>query len=118
VILGVSFGGFNSGCFGLMAASFFGGVAMNSPAHSEFVQFLESQYRKHDKKNLKMYMSVGNHNDNRNAVISFKSLLLEKGYDLTYEQNHHGHDWKNWKPLIPDVLKTFFGVEKTNENKK
>jgi len=115
VILGVSFGGFNSGCFGLMAASFFRGIAMNSPAHSEFVQFLESQYRKYDKKDLKIYMSVGNHNDNRNAVVSFKSLLLEKGYDLTYEQNHHGHDWKNWKPLLPDVLKTFFKIDQIDD---
>ena len=115
VILGVSFGGFNSGCFGLMAASSFGGVAMNSPAHSEFVKFLESQYRKYDKKDLKIYMSVGNHSDNRAAVVSFKSLLFEKGYDLTYEQNHQGHNWKNWKPLIPDVLKTFFMVDQINE---
>ena len=115
VILGVSFGGFNSGCFGLMATSFFSGVAMNSPAHTKFVEFLESQYRRVDKKDLKIYMSVGNHYDNRAAVSSFKSLLLEKGYDLTYEQNHHGHNWKNWKPLLPDVLRTFFGVDKLNE---
>ena len=115
VILGVSFGGFNSGCFGLMATSFFGGVAMNSPAHTEFVGFLESQYRRVDKKDLKIYMSVGNHYDNRGAVSSFKSLLLEKGYDLTYEQNHHGHNWKNWKPLLPDVLKTFFAADKVDE---
>lgn len=108
VILGVSFGGFNSGCFGLMATPFFGGVAMNSPAHSKYVQYLESQYRKFSKKNLKIYMSVGNRNDNRAAVKSFKSLLIEKGYDLTYEQNHHGHNWKNWKPLLPDILNTFF----------
>lgn len=111
VILGVSFGGFNSGCFGLMATPFFAGIAMNSPAHTQFVKYLESQYRKFSKKNLKIYMSVGNHSDNRRAVISFKSLLLEKGYDLTYEQNHHGHNWKNWTPLLPDVLQTFFGID-------
>lgn len=112
VILGASFGGFNSGCFGLMAASFFRGIVMNSPAHSDFVNFLESQYQKYDKKDLKIYMSVGNHSDNRGAVISFKSLLVEKGYDLTYKQNHQGHNWENWKPLIPDVLTTFFMIEK------
>ena len=56
-------------------------------------------------------MSVGNRNDNRTAVKSFKSLLIEKGYDLTYKQNHHGHNWKNWKPLLPDILNTFFKVD-------
>lgn len=111
VILGVSFGGFNSGCFGLMATPFFGGIAMNSPAHSQFVEYLESQYERLNRKNLKIYMSVGNHSDNRRAVNSFKSVLIEKGYDLTYKQNNHGHNWKNWRPLLPHVLKTFFAIE-------
>jgi len=111
VILGVSFGGFNAGCFGLMATPYFGGIAMNSPAHSKFVKYLQSQYSRFDKKNLKIYMSVGNDVDNRQAVRSFKKTLKKKGYDLTYSQNHHGHNWKNWKPLLPDVLETFFAVE-------
>ena len=72
VILGVSFGGFNAGCFGLMATPFFGGIAMNSPAHSEFVRYLKKQYEKFEKKNLKIYLSVGSNDDNRRAVRSFK----------------------------------------------
>lgn len=112
VILGVSFGGFNSGCFGLMATHVFGGVAMNSPAHSEFVKFLKDQYNKADKKNLKIFMSVGSVSDNRLAVRAFRSVLIEKGYDLTYRQNHREHNWDNWRPLLPDVLNTFFGIDK------
>ena len=113
VVLGVSFGGFNAGCFGLMATPYFGGIAMNSPAHSEFVRYLKKQYSKFEKKNLKIYMSVGNHVDNRQAVLSFKKALDKKGYDLTYSQNNHGHNWNNWTPLLPEVLDTFFAIEKT-----
>ncbi len=112
VILGVSFGGFNAGCFGLMATPYFGGIAMNSPAHSEFVRYLKKQYKKFEKKNLKIYMSVGNQVDNRKAVRSLKKTLDKKGYDLTYSQNFHGHNWDNWTPLLPDVLKTFFAIDK------
>ena len=111
VILGVSFGGFNSGCFGLMATDVFGGIAMNSPAHTQFVEFLAKQYSRVDKKNLKIFMSVGSTSDNRHAVSAFKSVLVEKGYDLTYRQNHKDHNWDNWRPLLPEVLDTFFGLE-------
>ena len=118
VILGVFFGGFNSGCFGLMETPYFSGIAMNSPAHSQFVRYLKKQYKTFDRKNLKIYMSVGNHVDNRHAVRSFKTALKEKGYDLTYEQNNHGHNWENWTPLLPDVLETFFAVEHTEPQEK
>lgn len=114
VILGVSFGGFNAGCFGLMATPYFGNIAMNSPAHSQFVTFLKKQYKKFDKKNLKIYLSVGNQQDNRLAVRSLRLTLKKKGYDLTYTQNDHGHNWNNWKPLLPEVLETFFAVEKVD----
>lgn len=112
VILGVSFGGFNSGCFGLMATPYFGGIAMNSPAHSQFLKYLKGQYDKFEKKNLKFYLSVGNHSDNRKAVIALKKTLNQKGYDLNYSQNNHGHNWNNWTPLLPEVLKTFFAGDK------
>lgn len=108
VILGVSFGGFNAGCFGLMATPYFGGIAMNSPAHAQFMRYLQKQYKKFEKKNLKIYMSVGNHQDNRKSVSSLRRTLETKGYDVTYSQNHHGHNWENWRPLLPKVLKVFF----------
>lgn len=118
VILGVSFGGFNAGCFGLMATPYFGGVAMNSPAHSQFVKYLKSQYNRFEKKNIKIYMSVGDHSDNRQAVRSFRKTLKKKEYDLTYSQNHHGHNWDNWTPLLPEVLSTFFAVDDVDPQKR
>ena len=111
VILGVSFGGFNAGCFGLMATPYFGGIAMNSPAHSKFVKYLAKQYNRFDQKNIKIYMSVGSEVDNRDAVRSFRKVLNKKGYDLTYSQTYHGHNWDNWTPKLPKVLSTFFAPD-------
>ncbi|MEP3890361.1 MAG: alpha/beta hydrolase-fold protein [Hellea sp.] len=108
VILGVSFGGFNAGCFGLMATPYFGGVAMNSPAHTRFVRHLQKHYKRLEKKNIKIYMSVGTDLDNKRAVRSFRTTLKNKGYDLTFMQTDKGHNWNNWTPLLPKVLETFF----------
>ena len=84
---------------------------MNSPANSTFVKFLKDRYESADKKDLKIFMSVGSDADNRRPVRAFKRVLEAKGYDLTYEQNDKGHTWGNWKPLLPDVLETFFAVD-------
>jgi len=111
VILGVSFGGFNAGCFGLMATPYFGGIAMNSPAHRQFVRYLQDQYNQFETKNLKIYMSVGSQIDNRESVRSFRKTLKRKGYDLTFSQTHHDHNWDNWTPLLHEVLETFFAAD-------
>lgn len=117
VILGVSFGGFNAGCFGLMATPYFGGIAMNSPAHSQFVRYLQKQYNRFGRKNIKIYMSVGSKADNREAVRSFRRTLKKKGYDLTYSQTHHGHNWDNWTPLLPEILETFFASDEAEPDR-
>ena len=45
------------------------------------------------------------------AVKRLRRTLQDKGYDLTYVKVREGHDWKNWKPLLDDVLLTFFATE-------
>ena len=35
--------------------------------------------------------------------------LVDKGYDVTYREVPFGHDWNNWRPLLPEVLVTFLG---------
>ena len=111
VILGLSFGGHNSACFGLMVNTAFAGIAMLSPANGEMVDELRDQYLLADKLPLKIFMSVGTINDNTQAGRQFMEVLQFKEYDLTYREMEAGHDWSNWKPLLDDVLHTFFAKD-------
>ncbi|PCI82160.1 MAG: hypothetical protein COB20_00715 [SAR86 cluster bacterium] len=111
VILGLSFGGRNSACFGLMAHDSFAGIAMQSPANSEMVDELRFQYMVQEKLPLKIFMSVGTINDNTQAGRQFMETLKFQEYDMTYREVNEGHDWNNWGPLLDDVLYTFFRKE-------
>lgn len=111
VILGLSFGGHNSACFGLMATDFFAGIAMQSPANSEMVDELRYQYALSDTLPIKLFLSVGTINDNTQAGRQFMETLQFKQYDLTYREMEEGHNWNNWKPLLDDVLQTFFAKD-------
>lgn len=110
VMQGVSFGGFYAACLGLMAPNHFAGISMHSPANTRFMRAIRDEYENIDVQPIKIFMSVGNESDNRSAVRSFKSLLEDKGYDLTFIQNDKGHEWSNWRPLMDDALLTFFSV--------
>ncbi len=111
VILGLSFGGHNSACFGLMAADYFAGIAMQSPANSGMVDALRVQYQMVEKLPIKIFMSVGTINDNTQSGRQFMEILQFMEYDLTYREVEAGHDWDNWKPLLDDVLHTFFAQD-------
>lgn len=108
VILGVSFGGLNSACFGLMLSQLFSGIAMQSPASGQHLEVVRDLYEKSEPLPLKMFLSVGSRNDNTGAVKQFKKTLESKGYDLTYIKVTGEHNWQNWAPLLDDVLVTFF----------
>ena len=111
VILGLSFGGLNSACFGLMAHPSFQGIAMQSPAGDKHVRLVTKLYATEDKKPIRIYMSVGTKNDNTSAGRLLKRTLKKKGYDLTYKEVAKGHSWDNWRPLLDDVLINFFGLK-------
>lgn len=108
VIAGVSFGGLNAACFGLMASQTFGGIGMHSPANRQHLKLLSKMYKRLDVKPIKIFMSVGTRNDNTRAGRVFHGVLKEKGYDVNYIEVPYGHVWKNWRPLIDDLLLTFF----------
>ncbi|WP_321389986.1 alpha/beta hydrolase [Emcibacter sp.] len=110
VIMGLSFGGVNAACFGLMLNKNFSGIAMQSPANDQHLKLLRDLYKKEDHLPLKIFMSIGTKKDNTAAGRRFKQTLQAKGYDLTYIEVEEGHNWKNWGPLIDDVLWTFFGT--------
>jgi len=53
----------------------------------------------------------GTRKDNTNTSRAFHEVLERKGYDMTYIEVAHGHDWSNWQPLLDDVLLTFFSKD-------
>lgn len=108
VILGLSFGGLNAACFGVMLPDLFAGIAMQSPASGAHVDVVRGLYEESPKLPLKMFLSVGTQNDNLAAAKRFRQTLQDKGYELVYKKVRRGHDWQNWRPLLDDVLVTFF----------
>ncbi len=108
VILGVSFGGLNSACFGLMMPGLFSGIAMQSPASGEHLEVVRDLYEKRDPLPLKMFLSVGSRNDNTGAIKKFRKTLELKGYDVTFIKVRGAHNWQNWTQTLDDVLITFF----------
>jgi len=108
VIAGLSFGGLNAACFGLMASEYFSGIAMQSPANSDHLKLLNSLYKKTDKLPIEIFFSTGTKKDNTKAARKFHRTLVKKSYKVNYIEVPFGHNWKNWKPLIDDLLLTFF----------
>lgn len=111
VILGLSFGGLNAACFGLMLPQIFPNIAMQSPASNKHVKVLSDQFASKEKLPLKIFFSTGTRKDNTGSSRAFHELLEQKGYDVTYIEVPHGHNWTNWKPLLDDVLLTFFSSD-------
>lgn len=107
VILGLSFGGLNSACFGLQASETFEGIAMQSPAMHP-VKDLFDRYEKTENLQLNIFLSTGSSNDNEQRTRRFKSILEAKKYRMHYVEVPFGHEWANWGPLIDDVLIYFF----------
>jgi len=110
VILGVSFGGLNAACFGLALSELFSGIAMQSPASGEHLDVVRELYEERESLPLKVFISVGSRNDNTGAVKRFAKALEKKSYDVTFIKVRGTHDWRNWTPLLDDVLLTFFAV--------
>jgi enterochelin esterase-like enzyme len=111
VIAGVSFGGLNAACFGLMVPDTFAGIGMHSPANSKHLKLLTELYEKQEALPLKMFFSTGTKNDNTRAARRFHTTLQEKGYPVNYIEVPFGHNWENWRPLVDDLLMTFFSGE-------
>jgi len=110
VILGLSFGGLNSACFGVYAYPIFAGIAMQSPALHP-VRNLYDMYSQAGKLPIKIFISSGSVNDNTQANRRWHKHLKEIGYDVEYREIRQGHNWKNWRPLLDDVLQTYFSVQ-------
>ena len=90
-----------------MIPSTFGGIAMQSPAMHP-VPKLQELYAKEDTRPIRIFFSIGRTRDNMPAGRRFREILESKGYDMHYREVDGSHNWKNWKPLLDDVLVHFF----------
>lgn len=106
-VMGVSFGGTNAACFGLMGYEAFSGIAMQSPANHPLPNLLPA-YEKLPALPLKIFLSTGKPDDNTRANRKFRDVLKDKGYNMKYIEVRRGHNWKNWRSLIDDILLYFY----------
>ncbi len=113
-IMGLSFGGLNAACFGLIAPATFGNIGMQSPAIHP-VPKLRWLYETEEVRPIRIFFSLGKINDNTEVGRDFKRILEERGYEMLYKEVNASHDWRNWKPLLDDALQYFFPAE-TKEN--
>lgn len=111
VILGLSHGGLNAACFGLMAADTFGGIAMQSPTLYPFAE-IKKLYQEAPLSPIKIFYSVGRYSDGLGPALQMRKLLTDKGYDLVFKEVMSDHSWDNWGPLQDDILHTFFGRQR------
>ena len=109
-ILGVSFGGLNAACFGLLGFDTFSGIAMQSPANHP-VENLLPAYENEPTRPIKIFLSTGASRDNSADNRRFRKILKDKGYEMKYMQTDEGHNWDNWRPLIDDVLLFYYGKD-------
>ena len=109
-VLGLSFGGLNSACFGLLGFDTFSGIGMQSPAYHPVPKLL-SAYQDMPLLPLRIFLSTGTPDDNTRATRKLRDVFKAKGYPMEYIEVREGHNWNNWRPLIDDVLRFFYEVE-------
>ncbi|MBO6504780.1 MAG: esterase family protein [Kordiimonadaceae bacterium] len=109
-VMGLSFGGLNAACFGLMAPSVFGAIGMQSPAIHP-VPILRELYEKEDTRDIRIFFSLGKIRDNTEVGRDLKRILEMKGYDMHYVEVNASHTWRNWRPLLDDALQYFFPAQ-------
>jgi enterochelin esterase-like enzyme len=107
-IMGLSFGGLNAACFGMLGHDIFSGIAMQSPANHPVPNLLPT-YQQMPTLALRIFLSTGTPDDNTQANRQFHSVLKNKGYDMKYIEVMEGHNWDNWGPLLDDALLYFYG---------
>ncbi len=114
-LMGVSFGGINAACFGMMMPGVFQVLILHSPASAEHLDVVNNLYREKPAHSSAFFVSHGSEVDNAAAAERFVATLREKGYPVRLVTNDGGHDWDNWAPLIDDSLRAFAGTHEEDE---
>jgi len=116
-IMGVSFGGINSACFGMLMPGVFQVLVMLSPGSDKHLDVINQLYQTREKNSSVIFLSHGGRQDNEAAARRFVATLEEIGYPVRHISNNGGHDWDNWRPLLNDGLRAFAGLQAEDEIK-
>jgi len=109
-ILGLSFGGLNAMYFALHASDTFGKIGIQSPAPHPCPD-IYADFENANKLPIDIFLSTGTVNDKAKATRRLKNILDNKGYNFEYVEVPEGHNWRNWKPMLDDILIYFYGVD-------
>ncbi len=107
-MLGLSFGGLNSMYFALEAHDSFQKIGIQSPAPHPCPNIYDD-FQKSPRLPLDIFLSTGTVYDKATETRRLRNILKEKGYTFEYLEVPEGHDWKNWKPMLDDILVYFYG---------
>lgn len=107
-VLGLSFGGLNSLYFGAFAHDVFGKIGVFSPAPHPCPEIYD-EYQFRFTMPVDIFLSTGTKKDKEAATRKFREILKGRGYEFKYVEVPEGHNWRNWGPLIDDVLVYFYG---------
>ena len=135
VVSGVSFGGLAAAFIGFRHPEIFGNVISQSgsfwwkPEGENEPEWLTRQFVTSKKLPLRFYLNVGLFETGPNphgapdmVAVSrhMRDVLRAKGYEVEYRECNCGHDYLNWRGMLPDALMALFGgkLNKETESKK
>lgn len=111
-LVGLSFGGLSAAYTAIKNPKAFKNIILQSPAfhtRKEIYKF----YANVPKQDFNVYVSYGTGRDTEKQDLPFIKILENKKYNLTVNKVENGnHNWRNWKPLLNDILIKYYGVDK------
>jgi enterochelin esterase-like enzyme len=114
-LMGVSAGGINAACFGMMMPGVFQVLVMHSPASTEHLNVVSNLYREKPRHSSAFFISHGGGSENEAATMQFVQILRDKGYPVRHIMSDGRDNWDNWAPLIDDSLRAFAGTHEEDE---
>ena len=124
VVSGVSFGGLAAAFIGFRHPEIFGNVISQSgsfwwrPEIDNESEWLTRQFVTSKKLPVRFYLSVGDFErgptPNRGADMvtvnrHMRDVLRAKGYEVDYSECNCGHDYLNWRGMLPEALIALVG---------
>lgn len=110
-IMGASLGGLISTYAAFTRPDIFGLCAAQSPSYWWKNDTVITMVARSPRKNIRFYLDTGTIHDAQEKARLMKSVLLEKGYLVHYEEHPESHNWANWRARISHILTYFWGLK-------